>query len=451
MMKLNWLAGSLSVVAFANMATAGIAEHTVRRQVAGLNVVVYRTGVEDVVTVMGSLPAGESYAESSNIAAATIAGMMLDKGTTTQDKFAIAGQLDNVGAQIHFSTGPQVLTIEARFLKKDLALVMRLMAQELRAPAFSSEEFGKAKRQWAASVQQSRQSTDNRAAEAFSRAIYPEGHPNRRHTSQEWLDATDKLTVEEVRAFHKRYYGPAHFRLIFVGDVNASHIQREVAREFAGWTGGVDVVRTAMPTVTPVVQEEVVQIKDKTSVSVRLGQSLGLRYEDPDSLALRVASSILGSDFTSRLMSTVRDEEGLTYGIGANITGDTFVNGSWAITASFSPQLLDQGVISTRRELDKWWQSGVTAAELEARKTNLVGSFQANLESSDGMAGAILQALERGKPLTWLDDYPKAIQALTVDEVNTAVKKYLNPERMVLVKAGTVVAASAQPAYSGSQ
>jgi len=165
---------------------------------------------------------------------------------------------------------------------------------------------------------------------------------------------------------------------------------------------------------------------------------LGLRYEDPDSLAVRVASSILGSDFTSRLMSTVRDEEGLTYGIGASITGDTFVDGSWAITASFSPQLLDQGVASTRRELDKWWQSGVTAAELEARKTNLVGSFQANLATSEGMAGAILQALERGKPLTWLDDYPKAIQALTVGQVNAAIKKYLDPLSMVLVKVGTV-------------
>src|SRR4029077_14581310 len=98
--------------------------------------------------------------------------------------------------------------------------------------------------------------------------------------------------------------------------------------------------------------------------------------EDPDSLALRVATSILGRDFTSRLMSTVRDQEGVTYGIRARIADDTFVSGDWAITAAFSPQLLDQGIVSTRRELDKWWQTGVTAAELEARKTSLVGSYQ---------------------------------------------------------------------------
>jgi zinc protease len=450
-MKLNWLAGLLGGVAVANMASAGIAEHAVRRQAAGVDVIVYPTGVEDIITVLGSLPAGNSYAEHGNIAAARITAMMLDKGTTTQDKFAIARQLDDVGAQMTFTAGPQMVTVQASFLKKDLALVVRLMAEELRTPAFSTEEFKKAKKQLEATVHQARQDTENRAAEAFSRAVYPQGHPNRRHTSQEWLDATDKLTVEDVRVFHKQYYGPAHFTLIFVGDADVSRIQKDVAKVFAGWTGGVDVVRTATPTASPAAGEEIVPIKDKASVSVLLGQSLGLRYEDPDSLALRVATSILGRGFTSRLMSTVRDQEGLTYGIGARIADDTFVNGNWAIGAAFSPQLLEQGVVSTRRELDKWWQGGVTAAELEARKTDMVGSYQVSLATSGGMAGAMLQTLERGKPLTWLDDYPKAIQALTVDHVNTVIKKYLNPERMMLVKAGTVLAVGPQSAHSGTQ
>jgi zinc protease len=451
MMKLNWLLGLLGGAAVANMASAGIAEHAVRRQAAGLDVIVYPTAVQDVITVSGSLPAGDSYAEQSNIAAATITCMMLDKGTTTQDKFAIAGRLGAVGAQMSFTTGPQMVTVQAQFMKKDLALVMQLMAEELRAPAFSSEEFAKAKKHLEAIVHQARQDTEKRAAEAFSRSIYPQGDPNRQHLSQEWLDAADRLTVEEVRAFHKQYYGPAHFTLIFVGDVNVPQIQKQVAKAFAGWAGGVDIVRAAIPTASPTTSEEVVQIKDKASVSVRLGQSLDLRYEDPDSLALRVATSILGSDFTSRLMSTVRDQEGLTYSIRARIADDTFVHGDWAIAASFSPQLLDQGILSTRRELDKWWQSGVTPVELEARKTNLVGSYQVSLSTSGGMAEAMLQTLERGKPLTWLDDYPKAIQALTVARVNTVIRKYLNPQQMVLVKAGTVTAAGPQSAHSGTQ
>jgi zinc protease len=438
MMKLNCWAALLGGAALANVASASIVEHIVRTQDAGVDVIAYPMGANDVITVRGSLPAGDSYAAAANIAAASITGFMLDKGTTRQNKFAIAKQLDDAGAQMAFNVGAQMVSVQARFLKKDLPLVVRLMAEELRTPAFSAEEFAKAKTQFEASVRENQQSTDQRADEALSRAIFPVGHPNRKHSAKEWLEAADKLTVEDLKAFHQKYYGPAYFTLVFVGDINASQIQQEVGKAFAGWAGGVGVVRTVSRDAVPAAHEEVVQVAGKESVSVSLGQSIGLRYQDPDTLALSVGTLILGSDFTSRLMSTVRNQEGLTYGIGAQILGDTFVDGSWAIEATFAPQLLDRGITSTQRELLKWWQGGVSAAELEARKTNVIGSYQVSLATTGGMASAILRTVNNGKPLTWLDEYRTAIQALTVDQVNTAIKKYLNPDHMVLIKAGSL-------------
>ena len=88
--------------------------------------------------------------------------------------------------------------------------------------------------------------------------------------------------------------------------------------------------------------------------------------------------------------------------------------------------------------LDKWWQGGVTAAELEARKTNLVGSYQVGLATTGGMAGAMLQTVNRGKSLARLDEYPNDIKALSVEQVNAAIKKHLDPQKMVLIKVGTL-------------
>jgi len=436
--KLKMGIAALAALGAACAAAASIVEQTVRSKAAGVDVIVYPMGVKDIVTVVGSLPAGDSYAAQGNIAAATLVGMLLDKGTTKQDKFAIAQQLDDVGAQLSFDVGAQTMSVRARFLKKDLPLVMRLMAEQMRTPAFSNEEFAKAKTQFEASVRQAQQNVNYRAGEAFSRAAYPVGHPNRHYELNEWLAATDKLSVDDLKAFHKKYYGPAYFNLIFVGDVNAKQIQKEVSKAFAGWSGGVDVVRTAQGSALQAPSEQTIRLADKTSVAVLLGQPTGLRYADADSLALRVGTSILGSDFTSRLMSAVRDKEGLTYGIRAGMADDTFVDGSWSISAAFSPKLVDRGLISTRRELDKWWQGGVTAAELEARKTNIVGSYQVSLATTGGMAGAMLQTLNRGKSLAWLDEYPNAIKALTVEQVNAAIKKHLDPQKMILIEAGTL-------------
>jgi zinc protease len=117
---------------------------------------------------------------------------------------------------------------------------------------------------------------------------------------------------------------------------------------------------------------------------------------------------------------------------------DALTDGYWKISGSFAPSLLEKGEASTRRELLNWSRDGVSAAELAARKTNLIGSYQVSLATTGGLAAAIQQAVLRGYPVSWLDDYPRAIAALTLDEVNRAIKKHIDPRKMVLVKAGTV-------------
>ena len=213
---------------------------------------------------------------------------------------------------------------------------------------------------------------------------------------------------------------------------------KPVGKAFAGWTGGTDVIHPAKARSGDAPKEQTVFMADKTSVSVVFGQATGLRYSDPDTQALRVGTAILGSGFTGRLMANVRDKEGLTYGIGSSVARDTFADGDWHITATFAPALLDKGIESTKRELKAWYENGVTEDELERRKGDLVGSFKVGLTTTDGMAGALLNAIHRGYDVTWLDEYPKKIEALTTGEINAAIKKHLKPESMYLIKAGTV-------------
>jgi len=115
----------------ANFAAASAADQSHRTQVDGIDLITYRTDVKNVVVIMGSLPAGDAMAESGNIAIPTLAGMMLDRGTKSLDKFAIAEKLDDVGAEISFSVSTQSLEVRGKCLKKDLPLVMGLIAEEL--------------------------------------------------------------------------------------------------------------------------------------------------------------------------------------------------------------------------------------------------------------------------------------------------------------------------------
>jgi zinc protease len=177
---------------------------------------------------------------------------------------------------------------------------------------------------------------------------------------------------------------------------------------------------------------------DKPNVTVLIGESSGIRYNDPDSLALRVATAALGRGFTGRLMANVRDKEGLTYGISAGVANDSFAGGEWQLEANFAPQLLEKGMASTKRELDNWYANGITAAELERVKTNLVGTFKVGLATTDGMSAALLESIHRGLGPSWLDEYPARIAALSLEQVNAAIKKHLQPDKMTVIEAGSV-------------
>ena len=417
---------------------AAIAPNAVRTKINGIDVIAYPTGVKDVVTFKASLPAGDAFAGEGNVAIPTLTGMLLDQGTTKQDKFSIAEKLESVGATIEFNVDTQMAEVSAKCLKKDVPLVISLIAEQLRTPAFSAEEFEKAKKQFAGGLQRQLENPGFRAADAFTRAVYPPGHPNHNPSSEEILAAIESAKLEDVVAFHKKYYGPNHLTLVVVGDLDLPQIQAEIGKTFAGWTGGVAVPRPAKATPTDASKEQTVFMPDKPSVTVVLGQTSGLRYSDPDYQALRVATAILGSGFTGRLMANVRDKEGLTYGISSNLSHDTFSDGDWKIQATFAPALLEKGITSAKRQLTSWYETGVTPAEVEARKTNLVGTYKVGLATTDGMAGALLAAVHRGYDVSWLDEYPNKINSLTTEQVNAAIKKYLKPENMILIKAGNV-------------
>jgi zinc protease len=259
---------------------------------------------------------------------------------------------------------------------------------------------------------------------------------------KEYIAAAKAANLEELKAFQAKYYGPAHMTLVVAGDVSDADTQADVAKAFSGWTGGQDYLRAPKAAAPAAASEITVPLADKPSVSVLLGQPSGLRYSDPDSLPLRVGTAILGRGFTGRLMSTVRDKEGLTYNIGASMGDDSIVDGVWEVSASFAPALLSKGVESTRREVNRWWKDGITEQELAARKQGEVGAYFVSLSTTLGLAEAILVNAQRGYDLSWLDAYPKALKALTRDQINAAIKAHINPNTMVLVEAGSVPAAA---------
>jgi zinc protease len=184
----------------------------------------------------------------------------------------------------------------------------------------------------------------------------------------------------------------------------------------------------------------------KASVSVVIGQPSGLKFSDPERMALELGTQVFGGGFfSSRLLAIIRNQEGLTYSIRARLGNDTYTVGDWRIVGTFDAKLLDQGLASTLRELRRFTAQGVTAEELRDFKTAVSGTYKLSLATSEGLASRLLATVQRGLPLGFIDEYPEKIAALTLVQVNGAIRKYLDPDKMVLVEAGTLPATDARP------
>jgi len=268
----------------------------------------------------GAVGPGDVFNPPGNSAIADLTAGMLDKGTTKRDKFAVAALLEQAGATVSFSTSSHTLNISGKTLRKDLSLVLGLVAEQLRTPRFDPEEFAKLKKQMIGRHKRQMEDTDYRAGAAFARAVFPAGHPNRPPTDEKYLADIEAATLEQLQAFHAANYGPAMAQLVAVGDVDDAVIDRTLGEALAGWKGGRTLPVAAKASAPAAARTERVQMPGKTSVSIVIGQPSGLQYKDSNYQSLNLGTAVLGSGFFSaRLLDIIRNREGLTYGIGASL------------------------------------------------------------------------------------------------------------------------------------
>ncbi|MEY4687262.1 MAG: hypothetical protein RIR76_1285 [Verrucomicrobiota bacterium] len=431
--------GAEAVVGPTNVRPTSIAKAVNRSRIGGIDLTMLKTDIKDVVTIRGSLGAGDVFNPPSNPSIADLTASMLDKGTAQRDKFAAAELLEQTGATLSFSTGSHTLNFSAKCLRQDVPKVIALLAEQLRTPRFDADEFSKVKRQLVGRFKRGLEDTDFRADLAFNRAIFPEGHPNRPPASDSYLSGLERASLAEVKEFHTSHYGPLSMRIVAVGDVNEAELSDSVAVAFQGWNGGKDYPAATRAPRAALGHTEKVLIPGKTSVSVVIGQPSGLRYSDPEHLAFSTATAVFGSGFFSaRLLDIIRNREGLTYGVGASLGADSFTDGSWSIRGTFAPELLEKGLASIRRELTRLCESGVTTEELENFKVTLAGAHKVGLATTSGMAAALLNALQRGYGPEWLDDYTVRVRELTLEHVNDAIRSRISPQGMVTVLSGSL-------------
>jgi zinc protease len=412
----------------------------------GAALLVLENHATPTLALRGSLRAGSYFEPRDKPGLARLTADMLARGTQRRTKLELAGDLEACGAELNFAADPFAVNIAGRALAKDMALLLDTLAEELREPTFPEDELAKLKQQTIAAIQEQQASTRARAYERLTQLLFDPANPFYQHAGERLIESIAGVTVEDVRRFYAERYGGRSLILSVAGAIDTSEAQAQFRAAFGAFEGpaSVEVEVADAGARATAAQHEVVLLKDKANVDVMLGTAAPLRRDAADYYAALLANSALGeSTLSSRLGLQVRDREGLTYGIGSRFRAPSLAAGPWYIAVSVNPQNVTQAISSALQVLREYVAHGIREDELRDEKSAAIGSFKVALSTNAGLAEALWNAEFYRLGTDYVDRYPQLIEAVTIDEVNAAIRKYFRPEQLTVVIAGDYAAPTA--------
>lgn len=366
---------------------------------------------------------------------ATLVGSLLDEGTAKYTGQQIAELIEDVGGSLSLtSNGGSV-----KVLTPDRGLGLNLLFDCLIRPSFAPDAFARQKEQLLSRIDDAERQPDLKARMLYRGLVYgkhPYGRPGLGRRA-----AVEKLTADDCRAFHRRAFTPGNTVVALVGDFQSKDVIEEIKQLTADWKGE-PAARPTLPAVEKpqAFVQRLVTLPEAAQLHFFMGHP-GIRRANPDYYKLLVMDYVLGTGpgFTDRLSARLRDREGLAYTVSATITSSADEEpGLFTCYIGTEPQNFTRVKQEFLEEVRRLRDEKPSAQEVEDAKKYLLGSLPFQLTTNERIANQLLLIERYGLGFDYHDTFRKAVAAVTPDDVQAVARKYLDPERMVLVAVGAV-------------
>ena len=418
------LVAALAAPAFAAAPAKGPTSNAVRTTLPnGLQIVVVSTSRLPLVDFRLVSRAGSVNDPPGKEGVARLTAELLTQGAGKRTAKQIADDIEFVGGSLSAGAGAEQLVVSCEVLKKDLALGTELFRDVIVSPNFAAEEFDRKKEEALGQIASDKSEPSVIAENAMTSWFW--GDSPMAHPAIGWEKSLNGMTRDDVKVFHTRYITPERSVLIVVGDVQPAAVLASLKTAFAGWKRLGDAPTTDPYGPAAAIKGRSVRIVNKpeaTQTQIRM-MCPSVPRNHPDWYAIQVANTICGAGFTSRLVNSIRVEQGLTYSISSQFQ-QRRAAGAFRISTFTRNDQLRKCVDATLAEVKKLVDEGPTQAELDKSRNYLKGQFPLGLQSPDELAGEIANVEFFGLPQDFIASYPTHIGAVTMDDVKRVLKTY---------------------------
>jgi zinc protease len=352
-------------------------------------------------------------------------------GLTTE---ALDERIDSLGSSLSVDVGHSTATFHASVISRSLGAFGDLLLGVLARPSLSEDELSKLKRETIAELVDARDHDRELGQRWFRQKLFP-GHPFGRPVGGT-TRSIEAVGPAEVRATYEHTVCANNLVFAFAGDIDrdrAASLARKISGALPAGKASVDTVPE--PTLRSGRHLVIVDKPERTQTQILIG-CLGTHPQDPDHVALHVGSTIFGGTFTARLMNEVRSKRGWSYGAYSSLPYDRHRRGFSLWTF---PKASDAAPC-IELELDllkKWWDAGVTAKELAWAQRYLVRSHAFAVDTASKRVSQALDEELYSLPAGYHANYVEHVRAVTLEQVNAAIRARITPDDLLLTVVGT--------------
>jgi zinc protease len=371
-------------------------------------------------------------AEQSGLS--SITNHMLGMGAGGLDATAIAQRFEGVGAEFSHDSDRDMAWLKLRSLsqRKWLDPALDTLTMILSSPNFAKQDFERERKRYLSSLKREKQNPGSVASRIFYKALYG-NHPYANMPNG--TEATLKsMSPADLERFFAKYYVARNATVAIVGDIERKDAEALVARLLKK----VPVGEQARPLekVEELQKARVIRVAHPSTQTHILMGHPGNYRGDPDYFALYIGNHALGgSGLVSRLSDEVREKRGLSYSVSSYFL-PLARKGPFQVSMQTRNDQAEQGLEVLRQTMQEYIDKGMAAKELQASRKNITGGFPLRIDSNKKILGYLAVIGFYKLPLTYLDDFNRNIESVTLKQIQEAMRRRLHPERMVTVIVG---------------
>jgi zinc protease len=394
-----------------------------------------------VVNLTFNLRFGDEKSLMGKSAACEMLGGLMQRGTKSMTLQQLNDKLDALKANVRLSSRPQVLSVNLETKREMLPQVLDVIEDMLRNPALDEKEFSLLVDQGLTQLSEQKTEPQVLAGRAVSRALNPYKRGDIRYspTIEEEIEDLKNLKLSEVVDIHANFLSGSEGEVSIVGDFDAKEIETKLSKMLGNWKSKYPFQRASQTAITDVKLPLMsIETPDKANSVYIAAQQYALRDDHPKYPALMIGNTVLGGGaLSSRLGDRVRQKEGLSYGVGSNLSANAIDERTvFSISAIANPKNRDKLVKTIDEEVRKLVKEGITPKELKDTVQGYLQNQQLARSRDAMLAGMLANNAFAGRDMGYYEKLEATVAKLSVDVVNDAIEEFVDPDTLVIATAG---------------